>query len=181
MRVIRTEMYFDTQVVQGLTHIELDNPGVSVAWFGFDSDDRIQLDDIVQKPLYVTLENGVVENFLADALSDFQERHIEQPVIGRIQARGTAESFSRYILDQPIVIEHSPPEAIPFSSLLRKASSAAIGTYIGYRLAGDSSLLLLVTIPGGMFVASSAIGISKALEKGLNKTVERALFRKKKK
>jgi hypothetical protein len=34
---------------------------------------------------------------------------------------------------------------------------------------------MLLTVPTGIVVCSSAIGVSKALEKGLNKVVEKAI------
>ena len=74
-----------------------------------------------------------------------------------------------------IVIENSPPDAVTFRSLLTKAPGVAIGTMVGMKAAGDTSLLILLTVPTGIVVCSSAIGVSKALEKGLNKVVEKVI------
>lgn len=73
-----------------------------------------------------------------------------------------------------VIVENSPPEAVPFSMLLRSASTAVVGTYIGIRMAGSPALMLL-TVPAGLLVIGSAMGVAKALEKGLNKRVRKLL------
>jgi hypothetical protein len=70
-------------------------------------------------------------------------------------------------------------QTFPFQSLVTKAPGIAIGTFSGIQAAGDLSPLMLLTVPGGILVVSSAIGISKALERGLNKKVEEFLKRTK--
>ncbi|QDL99053.1 hypothetical protein FLL57_17865 [Rhodopseudomonas palustris] len=59
--------------------------------------------------------------------------------------------------------------------MLAKAPGVAIGTMVGMKAAGDTSMLMLLTVPTGIVVCSSAIGVSKALEKGLNKAVEKII------
>lgn len=78
-------------------------------------------------------------------------------------------------MDGAIVVENSPPEAVTFRSLLAKAPGVAIGTLVGMKAAGDMPTLMLLTVLTGIVVCSSAIGVSKALEKGLNKAVEKLL------
>jgi hypothetical protein len=79
----------------------------------------------------------------------------------------------RAVVNQDIIIENSPPEAITFRALVAKAPGVAIGTLVGMRAVGDAHWLMMFTVPTGIIVCSSAIGISKALEKGLNKIVEK--------
>jgi hypothetical protein len=180
MRVIRTELYFNPKVVEALSRVQIDNPGLAVAWFAAELDTEIDLHEIADKSWHnFNLEDA--EIFIAAAIANFQNLNEPSEVLipGQIRASATANSFAKYVLEQPIVIEHSPPEAVPFSALLKGASGAVIGTYVGFQIAGENSLLLLVTVPGGLMVVSSAMGISKALEKGFNKLVSRAFKRKK--
>jgi hypothetical protein len=85
--------------------------------------------------------------------------------------------FVSAALNAPIVIEQSPPTTIPLGTLIAKAPGIAIGTFIGMQVAGDATYLMFVTVPGGILVVSSAIGISKALEQGLNRLVARLMKR----
>jgi hypothetical protein len=48
-----------------------------------------------------------------------------------------------------------------------------IGTFIGSEIARDHPVLLLVTVPGGIIVVSSALGIGAAMQAGLNKAIQR--------
>lgn len=49
-------------------------------------------------------------------------------------------------------------------------------SFIWPECAGDLvGMLMLLTVPTGIVVCSSAIGVSKALEKGLNKAVEKII------
>jgi hypothetical protein len=74
-----------------------------------------------------------------------------------------------------IVIEQSPPDWALLKDLIKKSPGVAIGTYIGMQAAGQYPQLMYITVPAGIMVVSSAIGISKALAKGLNKKVEALL------
>jgi hypothetical protein len=76
-----------------------------------------------------------------------------------------------YIKQQDIVVERSPRVGIPFSTLLKSASAASLGTFLGVS-ALEGYPLLFITVPAGI-VVGSALGISKALEAGLNKWVSK--------
>ena len=83
-----------------------------------------------------------------------------------------------FVKNAGVVIEQSPPVAIPFASLLRKASSVTIGTMMGAAVAIDNPPLMFITIPAGIIVVGSAMGVSKGLERGLAKKIERLMKRK---
>ena len=81
-------------------------------------------------------------------------------------------------MDADIVIEQSPPSWQTFKAPASKSPGIGIGTFIGFQWAGTHPELMIITVPIGILVVSSAIGVSEALKKGLNKKVE-ALFKEK--
>ena len=84
-----------------------------------------------------------------------------------------------YILTQPIVIERSPPFHVNLKGLITTTSLPVwIGTYLGWSVVPDHSILLFITVPGGIIIVSSAAGLANALSSGLSSAVKR-LFRKK--
>jgi hypothetical protein len=52
-----------------------------------------------------------------------------------------------------MVIEQPPPLGIPFSDLIKGASAATIGAYVGVQTA-DGHLLLFLTVPAGIIVVA---------------------------
>jgi hypothetical protein len=167
MRVIQTTLYFDDDFYETLQSSKR-NPGITFAWFkgGFKNDDVTALirgDEINRRSEEVRI-------FLLLALEN-RERQFSQRRHGPLGNDGRANA----IIAAPVVIENSPPESIPFSTLLRSASSAVVGTYIGVRIAGGSPALMLLTVPAGLLVVGSAMGVAKALEKGLNKKIQKLL------
>jgi hypothetical protein len=146
--------------------------------FSAGDNDEIDASSIVDKG-WSKFDLTNIDQFIASALVDFEDLPVALgPAPGQIFASSTFESFARYVTQQSIVIERSPPVALPFSAFLKNASGAMIGTYVGVEIAGNVPLLLLITVPGGIMLVSSAIGISKALEKGFNKVVSRAFKNK---
>ena len=79
-----------------------------------------------------------------------------------------------YILTQPIVIEPSPPFTITLKNLLTSTNLPIwIGTYMGWSVAPEHSVLLFITVPRGIIVVSSATGLAGAMAAGLSKSVKR--------
>jgi hypothetical protein len=167
-------MYFLEDQIYGLnrrrkTHAE--NPGLGFAWLR------------TARPLH-----GVDEELLAPRLFDRQESAATAFLDLALRGHENRTTFStadahfgstfnpqivQSVMNGAIVIENSPPEAVTFRSLLMKAPGVAIGTLVGMKAAADAPMLMLLTVPTGIIVCSSAIGVSKALEKGLNKAVEK--------
>ncbi len=84
-----------------------------------------------------------------------------------------------YILTQPIVVERSPPIHVTLKGLITATNLPVwIGTYMGWSVVPDHSILLFITVPGGIIIVSSAAGLANALSSGLSTAVKR-LFRKK--
>jgi hypothetical protein len=172
MRVIRTELYFDEFEPLELRLPSVGaptNPGIAAAWFRGKTPDfeEFQRFNIIDK--YRTVEPDEAIVYLAAFMS------------GRLQLASWEElpdlHYVSAALNAPIVIEQSPPTTIPLGTLLAKAPGIAIGTFIGMQAAGDATALMFVTVPGGILVVSSAIGISRALEQGLNRAVARLMKR----
>ncbi len=75
-------------------------------------------------------------------------------------------------------MENSPPFSFSLKVLLDKANTPLwIGTFIGGAAAWGHPVLLFVTVPGGIIVISSASGIGRAMDAGLNRALDR-LFKR---
>jgi hypothetical protein len=84
-----------------------------------------------------------------------------------------------YVLKEPFVIERSPPIHLSLKGVLTNTNLPVwIGTYMGWSVAPDHSVLLFITVPGGIIVVSSATGLANALASGLSTSIKR-LFHKK--
>jgi len=187
MRVLTTWMYFDSSQVKGEPGFhrprgrgEEPEPGIGVAWFGGDT---TTLSSISNAKIFRTLpgsrgEQSLSEELLKDCLDLFltdaeefdfsrQERSMKNPEV------------VDYLLTQPIVIERSPPIHLTLKGLLTSTNLPVwIGTYMGWSVAPEHSVLLFITVPGGIIVVGSAAGLAAALAAGLSKSVKR-LFRSK--
>lgn len=174
MRVLRTEMYFSEEQINGLnrrrtTHAE--NPGLGFAWLRTERQPR-GIDEQLLSHHFFDRQEGAATAFLDLAIRGHENRatfSTANAYFGSTFNPGIVQS----VMAGAIVIENSPPEAVTFRSLLMKAPGVAIGTLVGMKAAADAPMLMLLTVPTGIVVCSSAIGISKALEKGLNKAVEK--------
>jgi hypothetical protein len=83
------------------------------------------------------------------------------------------------LMAEPFVIEQSPPVHLSLKGMITATNLPVwIGTYMGWSVVPEHSVLLFVTIPGGIIVVSSAVGLATALSAGLSKSVKR-LFKTK--
>jgi hypothetical protein len=169
MRIIRTELYFND--VEHEYKIISDDYNVD---FTFLPGEVAYPVDEILTPIIQQASNRI-------------DRFIDMVVQGTVQRQFAERIYAdtiinRHIVDfiksAGVVIEQSPPEAIPFASLLRKASSVTIGTMMGAAVALDNPPLMFITIPAGIIVVGSAMGVSKGLERGLAKKIERLMKRK---
>jgi hypothetical protein len=149
--------------------------GIGVAWFGGGTTTAKDIDNLkifrrrpgarVEEPLTEELLRDCLDLFLADA-EDIEfsrpERSVKNPDI------------VDYLLTQPIVIERSPSISITLKGLLTSTNLPVwIGTYMGWSVVPEHSVLLFITVPGGIIVVSSAAGLAQALGTGLSKSVKR--------
>jgi hypothetical protein len=178
MRVIRTDTYFDKPEMLG--EVSPLAKAISAAWFK-DQDDDGQNVDLRQLflPGFVELnakeQQNEIMKFLGICLAQgVGGPYLEPAFYGNwFAANDLVRAF-----EIEIVVEQSPPMALPLSKLLSKAPGVAIGTFIGYQIGAEHPAIMLISVPGGILAVSSAIGIAKALERGLHNKVE-ALFKSK--
>ena len=166
MRVIQTTAYFDPDLVKEATSRSAENPGVTFAWFkASEQMERLSVFNLFRDytvALSTDAQSSLVRSFLDAAVRGAKFNGVPPLNPDVVSA----------LTDASIVIEQSPPLGIPLSTLMSRAPSVAIGTYIGMQAAGGiSPWLMFVTVPTGILVIGSAIGVAKALEKGLNQRI----------
>jgi hypothetical protein len=178
MRVIRTEMYFESSDLDTSAARNFPNPGISFAFFGGLPSAVLQMDDTIDYGLsdifdeYRSILNNddKIPAFRA-AIDSFLGNGSYESFIRKLEDRSFEnEGIFKYIYDENIIIEQSPPEWLPVKDILGK-TPIAIGTFIGFGMAKDNPTLMLVTVPAGIIVIGAAVGISEGLKRGLNKII----------
>jgi hypothetical protein len=98
----------------------------------------------------------------------------EEFEFGRPERSLKNEAIVDYVLSEPFVIERSPPALLTLKGVLTTTNLPIwIGTYMGWSVAPEHSVLLFITVPGGIIIVSSATGLASALAAGLSKSVKR--------
>jgi hypothetical protein len=178
MRIIRTEMYFDDveSIGPGVRKAARLNPGVGIAFFDVKPPPDFSFSRILKKPVvYSEPRDREVRRFL-DLCIRGNERSYGRPYSKYWATDVHNVAIVDFLMDANIVVEQSPPSWEQLKTLVSKSPGIGIGTYVGFELAGSHTELMIITVPIGIIVVSSAIGVSEALKKGLNKKVE-ALFK----
>jgi hypothetical protein len=186
MRILTTWMYFDSsQVTAGPPRRrrpgrgEEPEPGIGVAWCAGDTTTLMSISTLkVFRPLpgreREEFNEEIFRSYLDAFLMDAEEYEFLRP-----ERSLKNPAIVDYILTQPIVIERSPPFHVNLKGLITTTSLPVwIGTYLGWSVVPDHSILLFITVPGGIIIVSSAAGLANALSSGLSSAVKR-LFRKK--
>ncbi len=88
--------------------------------------------------------------------------------------RGGHLFIEELIYGKHVIIENSPLSMESLANLVNSATGVGLGAYIGFIIGGNTTLLLL-TVPAGMVICGSAAGLSRALEKGLEKRLMKLL------
>lgn len=152
-RVIRTEFYLESdEIPSGIDPDEL--PSVSVAWLRYPNSgiDLERLSDFEPFPEFANHRFDRFAEMEAALARLLQE---EMGPFGRVPPAVLEE-----LLRSQIVIERSPPSSEPFFGLLGKGA-ATLGTLLGINLAVEpgTAFVMLVTIPIGVIVVGSALGV----------------------
>ena len=180
MRILTTWMYFDSSQISGETRFrprgrgEEAEPGIGVAWFRGDTTALMEISNLKIFRSLPRSQNGALSeealrNYIDLFLMDAEEYEFGSPERSLKNA-----SVIDYILSEPIVIERSPPFHITLKGLLTTTNLPIwIGTYMGWNVAPEHSVLLFITVPGGIIVVSSATGLATAMAAGLSKSVKR--------
>lgn len=195
MRIIRTELYFDEDQVSGYEMFRSrpprrgeaeKNPGVAFLWIKREDGNLLEFDGSKDfRPIRRSRSQGhpgnaasdevrgIIELFIRDADED---GFLRIPSDIRLENRALVD----FVLAQQVVMEHSPPFSIAFKALLdQKNSPMWIGTFIGTGAGWERPVLLFITVPVGIIVVSSALGIGAAMQAGLNKSIKRLFDRSK--
>ncbi len=186
MRVIRTEMYFDDvngasrrprSWMRGMDREEK-NHGIAFAWF---RSDELGPFDIKSQKAFRVREITVdqVQPALDVLLRDVDGWDIEL-ADERLTEPIQNANIIDFIYEAAVVLEQSPPEAVRFKDLLKRTNAPIyVGTFMGASLSYDHPALLIITIPVGIIVVGSALGIAEAMAAGLNKRVQQMFDRRK--
>lgn len=186
-------MYFEPGQIHGATKkTSKINPGFAAAFFGAPDVEPVRSDlDFEGVQLFRTFEGEF--DFNEDEFAIFSDTVLRgktftlfdnMAVYPKQTAEGEIASiyqlerrnlynrqFSNFILDSDIVYESSPPKGIQVRQIIKSATGAGIGLYLGIN--GPSEPLLFVSVPFGVILMGSAFGVAKAFEKGINRVVER--------
>jgi hypothetical protein len=86
----------------------------------------------------------------------------------------TKAGFEDLFYTPNIVTEQSPPQLTDLVSLMKSGSGAVIGAFTGYTAADHFSsapLILLLTVPTGILICASAMGLASGIEQGLKQKI----------
>lgn len=187
MRILTTWMYFDpSQITAEPSWRERrrgrgdePEPGIAVAWCAGDTTELMSINNLkVFRSLpgveRVEFNEDILRSYLDAFLMDVEEFEFH-----RSERSLKNPSIVDYVLSEPFVIERSPPVHVSLKGAINATNLPVwIGTYMGWSVVPDHSILLFVTVPGGIIIVSSAAGLANALSAGLSSSVKR-LFRKK--
>jgi hypothetical protein len=193
LRVLRTEFYpTDDDIelgedwVEALQEITRSPRICSTAWFPSGMEDAKPLQSswftsrwvsplfAITKQLQLTYDDSTDKS--VPALPTIGSDIIEQ--LSSVLSNFNISAITR-LAEADVVVQRSPPLDIPLKGLLSKSASTVIGTYLGYAVAGDHTSLLLASVPGGIIVVGTAIGVSRALETGFAQLVRELLTKMK--
>jgi hypothetical protein len=179
VRVIRTELFFEdvASISAGASKAARLNPGVAVAFMAVKPPRSFPFDQLLKNVVVYEESNRSEARRFIDLALRGTERSYGRPYSKYWQDDLHNPEIVNFIMDANIVIEESPPTWEQLKSLVSKSPGIGIGTFVGFELAGNHSELMILTVPLGIIVVSSAIGVSEALKKGLNKKVEALLKR----
>lgn len=188
MRILTTWMYFDPEQVKAEApwrerrrgRGDEPEPGVGIAWCGGDTTALGDIDNVKAfRRLRPRPRN--TEEFSEEVFRRYLDAFVmdaEEFEFARLERSLKNPAIVDYILNQPIVIERSPPFHFPLKGVITSSNFPVwIGTYMGWSVVPDHSVLLFITVPGGIIIVSSAAGLANALSAGLSSAVKK-LFKK---
>jgi hypothetical protein len=192
MRVIRTEVYFlppDERLTPYRTGPELAGGAISIAWFraphALPENELFKLLEQEIGPVFHPTE--FARNDIFSNTQKFFNRLLDPPGLEppnddegavtlnprlRSELGQFGESFADAVLDLDVVIEQSPPSWEKLKKLVERSPGVLIGTYIGLAAGEHYPYLLFATVPTGIIVVGSAIGVSRALEQNLSLVID---------
>jgi hypothetical protein len=186
-RVIRTDFFFDTEQVEPL--FQTGEPStLGAAWLTSPNFPGGDIFFGVQ-PFFFS-GNAPSVRMVATAaicieailrMQGASQPEVDEFILRRLEAAYLATDkyrepfrpspFLQAIFEQNIVLERSPPVTEMLSTLIHGATSTSLGILIGSAFSTDPYILAL-TIPGGVLLMSTVMGVSTGLQRGLAKRVE---------
>jgi hypothetical protein len=188
-RVIRTEFFFDKRQFVVLSDYK-ERTTLSAAWLGTNvkGDEPFGFQGIFRGHEARSARRDFEVAVWLEALlrlQDADEAHLADFIDSRLHEHADGLPLAaripvpiRDILDQPIVIERSPPIAEKLVSLAHSATSTSLGVLLGTGVSPDPYVMML-TVPVGILLMGTVLGITKGLERGLAARVENAIAPKK--
>ncbi len=183
MRVIRTETYFEPLTPHpwpfqaGNTQFrQWRHPGISFAWMASGTEVAFDYRLFEEFRVFRTGGDELVEQFLQLALVGLTDEINPADLFGYLPIPAGDQILGpiiRDLINLNIVVEHSPALDVSFLSLLKgKTAEVAIRSWIGY-MAAPGPLFLLVTVPAGILLVGTAIGLSSIMVGGLPQYTEK--------
>jgi len=184
MRVVRTEYYFDKYQVDwnGDFASATENPNIAFAWIVADAPvgaADVPNFHVVDSSPVSKLEDEERENLVRCMNMFLTSKSDGAAKLAPLSEQHSPSSANRQLIEEclasNVVIEQSPIEELSIKQLLARATSWSLGTYLGEVAVGSSPALLVITLPLGVIIMGTAAGISKGLEAGLHRAIERRL------
>ncbi|WP_156816351.1 hypothetical protein [Oceanibaculum indicum] len=185
MRIITTWMYFDPSQVagdesyrRGRGRGDKVEPGIGIAWCAGDTSTLMPISSLKAfrklQDLNEEFNETALHRYIDAFLLDEDEFDFSRP------DRSIKNSdLVDFVINEPFVIQRSPPDLLSLKGAITKTNFPVwIGTYMGWSVVPGDSVLLFISVPGGIIIVSSAVGLANALGSGLSTSVKR-LFRKK--
>lgn len=172
------------RIIETIIEVEHDyhlrKVAVTFAWFNTLNVPNVSVEQILENGEYpnVPIESTyigkevIAQKFLDQLINNIELNNLHLNMA--VEHRRAID----FLLAENIIIERSPPEYISLSSALARASSVVVGTYLGQMSAGNDPQLMFITIPAGILVVGSVLGVARGLEEGLHKSIARLVERK---
>ena len=178
-------MYFDPAQIAGERNYRRRRgrgddvePGIGIAWCALDTANLMSISNL---KVFRTLrrDEEFNETNLRKYIDIFLSDDDESEFIRTDRSIRNPEIVD-FVISEPFVIQRSPPDLLSLKDAITKTNFPVwIGMYMGWSVVPDNSVLLFISVPGGIIIMSSAVGLANALGSGLSTSVKR-LFREKK-
>ena len=172
MRVLRTESYFDGNYVKRSGDKWLKSSNICFAWIEAGENSALRstsVPDFEQARPITPEEVPLVLDYILrrERMQPFADRH--EGVINN--------SIVEQVLQEPIVIELSPPDLETLSNILKSGVKGSSTVALSVYLAVSGDVYLFITLPMALLVVGASKGISKWLEQNIPKLMTRATRR----
>jgi hypothetical protein len=164
LRVIRTELYVDPYEIGGRSPEPEQPPGISVAFF-HGKPEKFGFQQVLSNPVRVVPHLDELIPFFYTVLH-------EAPIFPWDPPHDPTIRTIFKIFRERVIIERSPPVAIPLGKLLTGASLITVGTFVGIK--GMSvSPLMFAAVPAGILVVGAPIVVLNAINRWIDRLLSK--------